>query len=256
MRARGAGGATASSPRRPTSTGAWRSPTGATPPGRSALSCSMRAAARTRSRRVSGARCSVQVSRPSAHAAAIQGLWRAARTGRLPHAILFEGRAGIGKYLAAKWFAMGSLCARGPDEPCGTCGPCKRVLSGGEHGNHPDLFVLDPEDPFLAGDFERSQQTRIGRIAYRPEDELDHAEYCIERFLDLARSEGGFRPVLIREAQRLNEAAQNALLKTLEEPRAGTVMVLETNKSALLRPPVRSRCIRIRFESPSAAQCE
>lgn len=198
----------------------------------------------------------MQVARPLVHAETIQGLWRAARAGRLPHALLFEGRAGIGKFLAAKWFAMGCLCARGPDEPCGSCGPCKRVLSGGAHGNHADLFVLDPEDPFLAGDFERSQQIRIARIAYRPQDELDHPDYCIERFLDLVRSEGGFRPVLVREAQRMNEAAQNALLKTLEEPRPGTVMVLETHKSALLRPPVRSRCIRIRFEPPSNAQCE
>jgi len=199
----------------------------------------------------------VQVARPLVHAATIQGLWRAARAGRLPHAILFEGRAGIGKYMAAKWFAMGCLCARGPDEPCGSCGPCKRVLSGGAHGNHADLFVLDPEDPFLAGDFERSQQIRIGRIAYRPEDgELDHPDYCVGRFLDLSRSEGGFRPVLIREAQRMNEAAQNALLKTLEEPRAGTVMVLETHRSSLLRPPVKSRCIRIRFDPLTPAQCE
>jgi DNA polymerase-3 subunit delta' len=190
------------------------------------------------------------------HDATIRGLWRAARAGRLPHALSFEGRAGIGKYMAAKWFAMGCLCARGPDEPCGSCGPCKRVLSGGAHGNHADLFVLDPEDPFLAGDFERSQQIRIGRIAYRPEDELDHPDYCVERFLDLHRSEGAFRPVLIREAQRMNEAAQNALLKTLEEPRPGTVMVLETHKSALLRAPVKSRCIRIRFDPLTRAQCE
>jgi DNA polymerase-3 subunit delta' len=191
------------------------------------------------------------------HAATIQGLWRAARAGRLPHAFLFEGRAGIGKFLAARWFAMGCLCERGPDEPCGSCGPCKRVLSGGAHGNHADLFVLDPEDPFLAGDFERSQQIRIGRIAYRPEDgELEHPDYCVERFLDLSRSEGGFRPVLIREAQRMNEAAQNALLKTLEEPRPGTVMVLETHRTALLRPPVKSRCIRIRFDPLTLEQCE
>jgi len=199
----------------------------------------------------------VQVARPLVHAATIQGLWRAARAGRLPHALLFEGRAGIGKFLAAKWFAMGCLCARGPDEPCGSCGPCKRVLSGGAHGNHADLFVLDPEDPFLAGDFERSQQIRIGRIAHRPEDgELDDPDYCVERFLDLRRAEGGFRPVLIREAQRMNEAAQNALLKTLEEPRAGTVMVLETHRSSLLRAPVKSRCIRIRFDPLTRAQCE
>jgi DNA polymerase-3 subunit delta' len=198
----------------------------------------------------------VRVDEPRLHAGTIRGLWRAARAGRLPHALLFEGRAGVGKYLAAKWFALGCLCARGPDEPCRSCGPCKRVLSGGEQGNHPDLFVLDPGDPFLAGDFEKSPQIRIGRIAYRPEDQLDHAEYCVERFLDLCRSESRFRPVLIREAHRMNEAAQNALLKTLEEPRPGTVMVLETHRVAQLRPPVRSRCTRVRFESLGSAQCE
>jgi len=199
----------------------------------------------------------VQIVRPRVHAEVIERLWRAAGRGRLPHALLFEGRGGIGKYQAAKWFAQGLLCATGPGSPCGDCGPCRRVLSGGERGNHPDLFVLDHEDPLLAEDFARSQQIRIGRIAYRPEDaQLKHSEYCLERFLELCRAERGQRPVLIREAQRMNAAAQNALLKTLEEPREGTVLVLESQRPAQLLTTIRSRCVRIRFQPLSVPECE
>ena len=206
--------------------------------------------------------------RPSGHADIVARLWRAAREQRLAHALLLEGPPGIGKHEAAKWFALGCLCERGPlssragsgspvaEEPCGTCGPCKRVLSGDVRGNHPDLFVLDPFDPLLAKDFERGGQIRVGHVAYRPNEQLVDPEWCVERFLDLCVMEGRARAVLIREAHRMNVAAQNALLKTLEEPRPGTFLVLETHKSSALLPTVKSRCIRIRFEPLAPADCE
>jgi DNA polymerase-3 subunit delta' len=191
----------------------------------------------------------VQVERPSGHEATLACLWNAARSKRLPHALLFEGRPGIGKFMAAKWFALGCLCARGPGEPCRTCGPCKRVLSGGERGNHADLFVIDP---LLEGE----ERIRIGRIALRDRQEGETSEQSLEAFLSLRPLEGALRLALVRESQRMNEHAQNALLKTLEEPRPGTVLVLETSSSSALLPTIRSRCIRLRFEPLTLAQCE
>ena len=86
----------------------------------------------------------MQVFEPVGHAGAVRSLWHAAEVGRLPHALCFEGPEGIGKFRAALWFAAGLLCSEGPGEPCGACGPCKRVSSGGAGGNHPDLLVIDP----------------------------------------------------------------------------------------------------------------
>jgi len=190
----------------------------------------------------------VQLTRPFGHDATLGRLWNAARSARLPHALLFEGRSGIGKFMAARWFALGCLCARGPGEPCLTCGPCRRVLSGGERGNHADLFLVDP----LA---ESEERIRIGRIAFRERTEGESEEQSLEEFLSLRPLEGKLRLALVREAQRMTEQAQNALLKTLEEPRPGTLLVLETSAAQNLLATIRSRCIRVRFTSLTPERC-
>ena len=172
---------------------------------------------------------------PLAHGAVLTGLWRAAASGRLPHALAFEGPSGIGKFLAACRLAMGLLCQSGPGEPCGVCGPCKRVTSGDTCGNHPDLHIVDP----LA---EETEAIRIQRIADRAGD-----TESVESFLSLRALEGGWRIVLIREAHRMNIAAQNALLKTLEEPGDQTLLVLETHRAERLLDTIRSRVVRVRF---------
>ncbi|MCZ6596967.1 MAG: DNA polymerase III subunit delta' [Planctomycetota bacterium] len=184
----------------------------------------------------------MRVEPPLGHGATLGGLWRAAGERRLPHALLFEGPGGIGKFLAAKELALGLLCARGPGEPCRACGPCKRVLSGDWYGNHPDLYVIDPIE-------EAEETIKITRIALR-----EGGEDCTEAFLALRAMEGGWRIVIVREAQRMNEAAQNALLKTLEEPTSDTLLVLVTHRSGRLLPTIKSRCVRVRFERLEAAE--
>ena len=174
--------------------------------------------------------------RPRGHDALVVRLFDAARAGRLPHALLFEGPEGTGKFTAMRWFASGLLCAEGPGPPCGECGPCKRVRSD----NHPDLYVVDPT---ASGE----ETLRVQRIAYRPDAPNNpDPEDCVESFLDLRAVEAELRPVLLREAHRMNTAAQNALLKTLEEPRPGVVLVLETHRSDLLLETILSRCVRVR----------
>ncbi len=188
----------------------------------------------------------MRFDRPLAHDVLIERLFAAAADGRLPHAILFEGPEGIGKFVAARWLAAGLLCERGPAAPCGECGPCKRVATE----NHPDLLLIDP----IA---EGEERIRVGRIAMRSDGGAgEEPERSLEAFLDLRAVEGVHRIVLIRECDRMNDAAQNALLKTLEEPRPGTLLVLETHRTSRLLPTILSRCIRVRFDALSRADCE
>lgn len=177
---------------------------------------------------------------PLGHAERLDELWRAAREERLAHALVLVGPEGIGKFLAARWLAQGLFCVAGPGPPCGRCGPCKRVASG----NHPDLLVLDARA-------EGREHLRVGRIARR-EDDGDGPS--VEEFLALRPHEGGWRVVLVREAERMNEAAQNAFLKTLEEPRPATLILLETAQVESLLATVRSRLVAVPL-APLPAEC-
>lgn len=184
------------------------------------------------------------VEAPLGHADVVRGLWRARGRGRLPHALLFEGPGGVGKFRAAVWFAQGLFCEAwaGHDSsdgedwagPCGTCGPCKRFQSG----SHPDVFVLDPLEHEL-------ETIPIAAITEREDGKWQGDSVC--EFLSLRPAEGGMRVVIVREFERANDSAQNALLKTLEEPGDATLLVLESSRPDLLLETVRSRCVTVRF---------
>ena len=73
------------------------------------------------------------------HGELLEGLFRAARAGRLGHALLFHGPEGVGKFLAAHELARGLLCERGPAPACGSCAACRWLAAG----SHADLFVID-----------------------------------------------------------------------------------------------------------------
>ena len=143
----------------------------------------------------------MSVREPLGHRPLVERLWRATAEGRLPHALLLEGPEGIGKFLAARWFAAGFLCEEGPGPPCGVCGPCKRLTSGGDYGNHSGFFLLDSA-------LENEEFIRVHRIAYRPDTaRIPDPERCVEMFLDLKLLEGTGRIVLIRECHRMNPSA-------------------------------------------------
>jgi DNA polymerase-3 subunit delta' len=168
------------------------------------------------------------------HAALLEGLFRAARTGRLAHALLFHGPEGVGKFLAARALAAGLLCERGPAPACGSCAACRWVAAG----SHADLFVLDAleegEEQILA------ERVRAGGASEQG--------MTLGDFLALRAREGGWRVVLVRDAQRLTNSAQNSLLKTLEEPGERVLIVLETARLDLLLSTTLSRCVRVAFE--------
>jgi DNA polymerase III delta' subunit len=159
------------------------------------------------------------------HPAAERLVERAIESGKPAHALLLVGTEGVGKTTLALDLAAGLLClASNPaDRPCRECAACRKV----EHGNHPDLHLLAPEG---AG-----QQIRIGQV-----QELSSE-------LSLLPLEGRFRIAVIEKAHRLNDDAQNALLKTLEEPPAAVVIVLAADDAAKLLPTVVSRCTRVRL---------
>jgi hypothetical protein len=153
---------------------------------------------------------------------------------------LFTGADGIGKYMAARWFLAGLFCEGGPAEPCGSCGACRRLAAD----SFGDLFTVDPEA-------EGIERIPVGRIARRDRD----GGACLEEFLSLRPAEGGWRGVLLRDVERATRDAENALLKTLEEPGDECCLILVSAHPGRLLETVRSRCVQVGFESPDQATC-
>ena len=152
-------------------------------------------------------------------------------TGRFVHAYLFSGPKGTGKRSVARLCAMTALC-RGAHKPCGVCGPCRRVL--GE--THPDVHTVLPEKgtKTLGVDALRGV---LGEVATRS-------------------FEDGVKVMLVPEAERMTPAAQNCLLKTLEEPPEGTVFFLITDQPGALLATIVSRCRIVRFHPLSQKEAE
>jgi DNA polymerase-3 subunit delta' len=148
-------------------------------------------------------------------------LLRAVASGRLAHAILFDGPDGVGKRSAALGLGLALCCPVAPNLGCGTCDTCRRILDG----QHPDVRVLAPEtNQFL---IEQAKEV-VALASTRPH-------------------EAPARVLVIDQADCLNPSAANCLLKTLEEPLPGNFIVLVTSAPARLLPTIRSRCQRVRF---------
>jgi DNA polymerase-3 subunit delta' len=149
-----------------------------------------------------------------------------------PHAILIVGPASTGKTTLALDIAAMLLCTAEPNRrPCRECRGCRMV----ESGNHPDLHRLAPDGP--------GGQIRIGE---RSNAEAGTVRGLIAR-LALLPVEGGARVAIVVHADRMNDDAQSALLKTLEEPPAGVTIILTAEEEEVLLPTVRSRTLRIRL---------
>jgi DNA polymerase III delta prime subunit len=147
---------------------------------------------------------------------AIDFLRRAWESRRLTHALLFAGPAGIGKLATARGLALGLHCDVAPFDACGTCAACRTIAAG----THPDVHVI------------------TGPVE-------DRRDISIEQVRELQR-DLGFRSMsahpkigIVNDAERLTLQAQNALLKTLEEPGGDTVLILVAVNAA--RKRARSR---------------
>ncbi|OEU60957.1 MAG: DNA polymerase III subunit delta' [Desulfuromonadales bacterium C00003094] len=146
-------------------------------------------------------------------------LRRALSSDRVPHAYLFEGPAGVGKRLVALALTRAIFCRQG--NGCGDCAACRKV----DHHNHPDLHFVEADGNSIKIEQIRTMQKEL---SYRP-------------------LEAPKKICVIDDAEKLNLAAGNALLKTLEEPTANTLIILLTAQPDALLSTVRSRCQRLPF---------
>ncbi|MGH2814866.1 MAG: DNA polymerase III subunit delta', partial [Actinomycetota bacterium] len=159
------------------------------------------------------------------HDEAVAMLKEAVASERVTHAWLFTGPPGIGKLHTARVFAAALNCPAGGD---GTCDTCRRIL----RGVHPDVHLIVPEgDNLLVEDVR----------AVREEASRTHHEAPIGVFI-------------LDEADRLTEAAANALLKVLEEPPPGVVFILVARSAEALVGTVPSRARTLPFVSLSLAE--
>jgi DNA polymerase-3 subunit delta' len=163
-------------------------------------------------------------------------LARSIERNTLPPSLIFEGPSGAGKRATAIAVAQALNCVRNKAQneelrtesaesrldACGTCASCTKIA----RGVHPDVLIVEPGDTGTI----KIEHVRdvVDRAAYRP-------------------FEGSRRVVIVDQADALVTAAQNALLKTLEEPPSSSIFILLTSRPDMLLATVRSRCIRLRF---------
>ncbi|MCR5267289.1 MAG: DNA polymerase III subunit delta' [Lachnospiraceae bacterium] len=137
------------------------------------------------------------------------------------HAYILQGEAGTGKKLIADTFAMTLQCEQGDTEPCMVCHSCKQAASN----NHPDIRRLIPE---------REDLIKVDEIRRQIVNDVGIKPYS-----------GPYKVYIVPNADTMNVMAQNALLKTLEEPPSYVVILLLCRNASLLLETIQSRCIRL-----------
>lgn len=143
---------------------------------------------------------------------------------KVSHAYILTGEAGMGRKSLANAFALTLLCEKGKSEPCMECHACKQVLSG----NHPDLIYVTHEKPASIGVDDIREQIN-DTVMVRP-----YSSY--------------FKVYIVDEAEKMTQQAQNALLKTIEEPPSyAIILLLTTNQEAFL-PTILSRCVQLKLK--------
>lgn len=170
-----------------------------------------------------------------------------ARGEKLPHALLIHGRSGVGKIEFARALAQSLLCESPQDGfACGECPACGWF----REGNHPDFRELLPESMLdeastdeVAADADDKDKKKSREI------KIDQIR-AIADFMMLSTHRDGYRVLLVHPAEAMNIAAANALLKTLEEPAARTVILLVSDQLGRLLATIRSRCQRVLVPAP------
>ncbi len=168
--------------------------------------------------------------------------WTGLRT-RLPHAILLKGAQGIGKLDFASNLAQSLLCEK-PDAKgfaCGDCPSCHWF----DQESHPDFRLIQPEALAEAEEAEEGGKKKPSR-----QISVDQIRSLAD-FANLSAHRGGHRVVLIHPAEAMNVNSANALLKTLEEPTPGMLMILVSHRPQQLLPTILSRCLALAAPVPS-----
>jgi DNA polymerase-3 subunit delta' len=150
-------------------------------------------------------------------------LYKQYRDGNPAGSYLFSGTEGVGKKITALWYAKMLNCT-GSFPPCGQCISCRKI----DKSLHPDVRVIAKSEEKTLITIDQIRQEVIEEGNYKP-------------------FEGKYRTFIIDDAHLMNDQAQNALLKTLEEPGDSIVIILVTSRTSELLPTIISRCREIRF---------
>lgn len=165
-----------------------------------------------------------EVEKVLGHEEVVKHLKNAATMGKVSHSYIFAGEKGSGKKLLAKLFAMTLQCEVHGDEPCLQCSSCKKAMNR----NHPDIIYIKHEKPNSIG-IEDIREQLISDVSIKP--------YT-----------GPYKIYIVDEAEKMTVQAQNALLKTIEEPPAYAVILLLVNNGSTLLPTIASRCVTLNFK--------
>lgn len=149
----------------------------------------------------------------------------AVENNRVSHAYILNGERGSGKKMLANLFAMTLLCETGDNEPCGKCHSCKQA----ESGNHPDIIRVTHEKPNSIS--------------------VDDIRTQVNNTVDIKPYQGPYKVYIILQADMMTPQAQNAILKTIEEPPSYAVFLLLTENAETLLPTINSRCVMLKLRN-------
>lgn len=159
------------------------------------------------------------------HADIIQYIQNAVTEDKVSHAYIMNGERGSGKKLLANLFAQTLQCEQGGNEPCYECHSCKQALSG----NHPDVITVQHE---------KTSSISVDEIRVQVNEDIQVKPYSSK-----------YKIYIIPEADLMTQQAQNALLKTIEEPPAYAVLILLTENAQKLLPTICSRCVMLKLRN-------
>ena len=159
------------------------------------------------------------------HNQIVEHLKNAIRMEKVSHAYILNGENSSGKMMIAEAFAMALQCESGKEEPCMNCRLCHQAV---EH-NQPDIIYVSHEKPNIIS--------------------VDDIRHQLNNDIVIKPYSSKYKIYIVDEAEKMNTQAQNALLKTIEEPPAyGIILLLTTNADAFL-PTILSRCITLNLKS-------
>lgn len=151
---------------------------------------------------------------------------------KISHAYMIQGELGAGKEFIAKVFAKTIQCERGGTEPCEECRSCKQMDSG----NHPDVIWVTHEKPNSIG--------------------VEDIRGQINNDIGIKPYYGPKKIYIVKDAEKMTMQAQNALLKTLEEPPAYAVILLLTTNAEAMLPTILSRCVILHMRAAEDKKIE